>query len=397
VKILLIHNHYSHAGGEDEVFHRERALLRSTGHHVIEYTRHSAEVVEGGIWANAATALQTINAVESVEDLRSLLQKEKPDVAHFHNTFPLISPGAYYPCREAGIPVIQTLQNYRLICPAATLRRNGAICEECLDGSLLRGVLHGCYRGSRPASAAVALMLAIHRRMNTWTKLVDRYVSPSEFVRRKFVQSGMPRERISVKPNFVYPDPGARTGKGEYALYIGRCSPEKGVGTLLQAWTLVGKDIPLRIVGDGPVKKALQAQGEKAHLANVRFEGWIPQEEVRAILEHAAFLIFPSEWYEPFGLGIAEAFARGVPVIASPLGAVMEIVESGKTGLHFIPGDPKDLAAKVEWAWTHPTEMKAMGVAARAEYQAKYTAKRNYDLMMEIYRRAQNTTIWKAA
>ena len=397
MKILLIHNHYSHAGGEDVVFHRERELLRSTGHHVTEYTRHSPKIAERAIWANAAIGLQTINAVESVEDLRSLLQKEKPDVAHFHNTFPLISPGAYYPCREAGIPVIQTLQNYRLICPAATLCRDGEICEECLDRSLLRGVLHGCYRGSRPASAAVALMLAIHRHMNTWTKIVDHYVAPSEFVRRKFVQSGMPTEKISVKPNFVYPDPGARTGKGEYALYIGRCAPEKGVGTLLQAWTLMGKDIPLRIVGDGPVKKALQAQGEKAHLADVRFEGWMPEEQVPAILKHAAFLIFPSEWYEPFGLGIAEAFACGVPVIASPLGAVMEIVENGKTGLHFIPGDPKDLAAKVEWAWTHPTEMKAMGVAARAEYQAKYTAKRNYDLMMEIYRRAQNEAIWKAA
>lgn len=397
MKILLVHNHYRYPGGEDEAFHRERGLLRSAGHHVIEYTRHSGEMVAGGIWANAEIGLRSINALESVEHLRSLLQKEKPEVAHFHNTFPLISPGAYYPCRAAGVPVIQTLQNYRLICPAATLYRNGEICEECLDRSLLRGVLHGCYRGSRPASAAVALMLAVHRRLHTWTKIVDHYIAPTEFVRRKFLQAGMPAGKISVKPNFVYPDPGVHQGDGKYALYIGRLAPEKGVGTLLHAWTLIGQHIPLRIVGDGPVKQALQAQAEKAHLEKVRFEGWIPQEQVRAILKHAAFLIFPSEWYEPFGLGIAEAFACGVPVIASAKGALMETVESGKTGLHFVPSDPKDLAAKVEWAWTHPTAMKSMGVAARAEYQATYTAKRNYDLLMEIYRRVQTKTICKAA
>lgn len=397
MKILLIHNHYSRVGGEDEVFHRERALLRSAGHNVIEYTRHSAEIAQGGIWANASLAFHSINAVESVEQLRSLIQKEKPDIAHFHNTFPLISPGAYYPCCEARVPVIQTLQNYRLICPAATLYRNGEICEECLNRSLFRGALHGCYRGSRSASAAVALMLAVHRGMNTWTKIVDHYVAPTEFVRRKFLQSGMPAEKISVKPNFVYQDPGTRRGQGEYALYLGRLVPEKGVGTLLQAWTLMKNDIPLRIVGDGPLKKVFRVQGAKAHLANVHFDGWMPQEQVRAILKHAAFLIFPNEWYEPFGLGIVEAFACGVPVIASAQGAPMEIVESGKNGLHFIPGDPKDLAAKVEWAWTHPTEINSMGIAARAEYEAKYTAKRNYDLLMEIYRRAQSKEICKAA
>src|SRR6267143_1280329 len=225
--------------------------------------------------------------------------------------------------------------------------------------------------------------------------MVDRYSAPTEFVRHKVVQAGLPADRISVKPNLVHPDPGMRVGAGEYALYAGRLAPEKGVGTLLRAWTLLEKPVPLRIVGDGPIRAALEAQRERSNLSNVHFDGWLSREKLRSALKRAAFLIFPSEWYEPFGLTILEAFACGVPVIASRLDPIMEMLEEGKTGLYFTPRQATELAAKVDWAWRHPHDMEMMGRAARVQYQAKYTPKQNYAVLMEIYREARRSDATK--
>lgn len=397
MKVLICHNYYRQPGGEDVEFLAERALLLEAKHSVSEFTRRNDEISEHSLFSIAKVGLGTTWARDSFEDLRVVLREKKPDIAHFHNTFPLISPSAYYACRDAGVPVIQTLQNYRLLCPAATLYREGRVCEECLENGIFSGVMHGCYRDSRLATAAVGLMLALHRRMGTWTEMVDRYVAPTEFVRRKLVQAGLPADRISVKPNLVHPDPGMRVGPGEYALYAGRLAPEKGVDTLLRAWALLEKPVPLRIAGDGPIRAALEAQRERSTLSNVHFEGWLSQEELRSAMKRAAFLIFPSEWCEPFGLTIAEAFACGVPVIASRLDPITEMLEEEKTGLYFTPRQATELAAKVNWAWKHPREMEMMGRTARAQYQAKYAPERNYAALMEIYREACRSSITKVS
>jgi glycosyltransferase involved in cell wall biosynthesis len=388
MKILLCHNYYRQPGGEDTEYSAEKALLTSFGHQVLEYVRRNNEISLDGFLAKLSLGLRSIWASDSVGEIRAVLWREKPDVVHFHNTFPLISPGAYYACYEAGVPVVQTLQNYRLLCPAATLHRSGAICEECLEHGLLQGVKHGCYCGSRSTTAMVGLMLAFHRWMNTWTEMVNRYIAPTEFVRRKFVQGGIPAHKISVKPNLVYPDPGVRTDKGEYALFVGRLVPEKGVDTLLEAWKLIENAVPLRIAGDGPMRAALEAQKENAGLGNVLFEGQLSREKLRAVMKRAALLIFPSEWYEPFGLAIAEAFACGVPVIVSRLDPLLETVEEGKTGLCFTARKAIELAAKVDWAWTHSNEMEEMGRAARTRYQTEHSAERNYMELMHIYHEA---------
>ena len=284
--------------------------------------------------------------------------------------------------------MVQTLHNYRLFCPAATFFRDGHVCEECVQHTLWRSVRYACYRNSRPATATVALMLAVHRRRRTWTRQVDCYIALTEFSRRKFIEAGLPAEKVVVKPNFVHPDPRARNGRGEYALFVGRLSPEKGLHTLLDAWQRLRDRVPLRIVGDGPLRPELEADASRRGLSGVSFDGRLPHDQTLEAMKGARFLVFPSEWYEPFGLTIAEAFACGVPVVASRLGAIEEIVEDGRTGLHFTPGDPDVLAAKVEWAWTHPERMEEMGRAARAEYEAKYTAERNYQMLMDIYQRA---------
>jgi glycosyltransferase involved in cell wall biosynthesis len=217
-------------------------------------------------------------------------------------------------------------------------------------------------------------------------------VALTEFSRGKFIEGGLPGEKIFVKPNFVNPDPCARTGAGEYALFVGRLSPEKRVSTVLAAWKRLPASIPIKVIGGGPDKLALEEQAAKDGLTNVHFEGQMPRAQTLAAINNARFLVFSSEWYENFPVTIAEAFACRAPVIASRMGAMQEIVRDQQTGLFFSPGDPDDLARKVDWAWNHPEEMQRMGTEARQEYLAKYTAEKNYPMLMEIYERAIGST-----
>ena len=388
MKILLIHNYYRQPGGEDIAFRAEKDLLLAAGHRVVDFARGNDEIVLNGFLSRAKLALGTVSANHSVRKVRSILQQETPDVVHFHNTFPLVSPGAYYACHEAGVPVIQTLHNYRLLCPSANFYRGGRVCEECMSHSLLRGVGYGCYRDSHAATAAVALMLAFHRLLGTWIEMVDRYIAPTEFVRKTFLRAGLPATRVRVKPHFVYPDPGIRMGTRNYALFVGRLSSEKGLRTLLEAWKLLRNAIPLHIVGDGPLRSELEAERDRAGLSSVCFKGWLPREHVYLAMQGAVFLIFPSELYETFGLTIAEAFACGTPVIASRLGSMAELIENGRTGVHFTAGDAEDLRAKAERAWNCREETVAMGRECRKEYETKYTAERNYAALIDIYQSA---------
>jgi glycosyltransferase involved in cell wall biosynthesis len=320
--------------------------------------------------------------------LYRLLKECKPDIVHFHNTFPLISPAAYYACRDLGVPVVQTLHNYRLFCPAAAFFRDGHVCEDCLEKSRWQAVRHACFRQSRSATSAVVTMLSFHHWYGTWTKLVDCYIALSEFSRAKFIEAGLPIEKIVVKPNFVLPEPGVGCGLREYAVFLGRLSEEKGLQTLLQAWGQVNPSCTLRIIGDGPLLNEIRSEISRSGFSNVRLDGRLPREESLKVLQGARILILPSKCYETFSMTIAEAYACGTPVIASRLGAIQEIVHDGRTGLLFTPGDAGDLARKVEWAWTHPNEMREMGQNALAEYQAKYTAERNYKMLMDVYQQA---------
>jgi glycosyltransferase involved in cell wall biosynthesis len=387
MNILLVHNAYQQPGGEDVVFNQERQLLERDGHQVLTYCRSNSEIAGYSALKRLALVGQMVWARDTRREIASLLHSQKPDLVHVHNTFLMVSPSVYSACKEAHIPVVLTLHNYRLLCPAAAFFRSGRVCEECFEHSLWRGVLHGCYHDSCAETSAVALTLAVHRWRRTWSEMVDCFIALSGFSRQKFIEGGIPAEKMVVKPNFVYADPGCQAQSGDYALFIGRLSPDKGVVTLLTGWQRLQVRIPLRIIGGGPERDSLEAHATQMGLSDVRFLGQLPRDEVIAALKEARCLVFTSECYETFGMAIIEAFACGVPVIASRLGAIQEIVDDGRTGLHFNPGDPDDLAAKVEWLWTHPEETAAMGRAARAEYEAKYTAERNYQMLMEVYRR----------
>jgi glycosyltransferase involved in cell wall biosynthesis len=385
VRILLVHNRYLQPGGEDTVFEAEKALLERMGHRVVTLVEDNARL--DGVHPIRA-AVEAVWSRNAQRRLKRLIEVTRPHVIHFHNTFLRISPAVYYTVKGMGLPLVQTLHNFRLLCPGALLMRDGRICEDCVGKAVpLPGVVRGCWRESRLETSLVAAMLTVHRAMGTWSEQVDGYIALTEFARRKFIEGGLPAEKIAVKPNFVDPDPGAGRHEGDYALFVGRLSPEKGVQTLLRAWRSL-RGVPLKIVGDGPLRAEVEAFVRREGLTEVELPGRRPREEVFRLMQEARVLVFPSEWYEGFGMTIAEAFACGLPVIASRLGAMAEIVDDGRTGLLFEPGNPQDLAAKVEWAWNHPNKMKEMAREARREYEEKYTAERNYEMLMAIYQQA---------
>jgi glycosyltransferase involved in cell wall biosynthesis len=390
MKLVIVHNSYQQPGGEDVAFAGECRLLEQHGHTVVPYRRSNDEIESMSMVQRLVMPTQMISSDRSKREIRDLLRKEKPDLVHVHNTFMMVSPSIYQTCQEMGVPVLQTLHNFRLLCPAWTLSREGRVCEECVDHGLWRSVWHGCYRDSRLMTAGVALMLQVHRGRGTWTESVDGYVALSEFARQKFVDNGLPASKFNVKPNFVQQDPGERDAPGHYALFAGRLSPEKGVSTLLEAWQKLKHSIPLVIVGDGPLRQSLESEAAARGLSSVKFRGWLTGEDTRTAMKRAAFLVIPSLWYEGFPMIIAESFACGTPVVCSRLGALQEIVEDQHTGIHFSHGDADDLASKVEWACANRSQVCAMGKAARQEYENRYTAEKNYTLLMQIYERTMS-------
>jgi glycosyltransferase involved in cell wall biosynthesis len=379
-KILSVHNSYQQPGGEDCAFANEALLLEQNGHTVVRY-EDSNHRIESGV----VSGLAAIWNESSYRKLLSVIRSEKPELVHFHNTFPLISPAGYYAAGKHRIPVVQTLHNYRLLCAGATFFRDGEICEQCIERqSLLPALRHACYRDSRAATAAVITMLAAHRSAGTWQRMVDVFIALTEFSRRKFVAGGLPSKRIAVKPGVLARDPGIGQGRGGYALFVARLCEEKGVRVLADAWRKLS-DIPLKVVGEGPLAGI-------AWPAGVTRLGRQSREDLLTLVKNAYLLVVPSIWYEGAPGVIMEAFACGVPVIASDLGALPELVTRGSTGLLFKSGDSADLAIAVRWAFEHPEDMAPMRVAARHEYESKHSPQENYQMLLGIYQRAMEST-----
>lgn len=389
MRMLLCHNYYLQPGGEDLVFADESALLKSRGHEVLHYTIHN-EVI--GKIGRLAAAGKTFWNQEVEQELFELIECEQPDIVHCTNTFPLISPAIYYAARRAGVPVVQSLHNYRMMCPRGDFLRKGKVCESCMNKSVpWPGILHGCYRGSRCGSAVVAGMISFHRVLKTWENTVDYFIAPSEFTRNKYIEGGLPAQKILVKPNFVNQDSGiGMGGSGGQIVYIGRLAQEKGIENLLTAWSQFDGSVRLKIVGDGPFNTLVQ----DAMAQDDRIE-WVGQksfEEVLSLLGESDALVSPSTCYETFGRTVIESFSKGTPVIASAHGAMSELIDDGRTGWVFDAENPVDLASKITLALSDSKRLKAMRQAARNEFELKYTASVNYERLMNIYENAINTT-----
>ena len=384
MKIVVAHNFYQQAGGEDQVYRAEVELLREFGHAVVPFEVHNDAVAGMG---RARLAAATIWNRGTAAELTAVIRREGADVVHFHNTFPLISPAAYYAARRAGAAVVQTLHNFRLMCPVALFYRDGKPCEDCLGKPLAwPGVVHACYRGSRVTTAVTAAAVAVHRAVGTWDHAVDAYVCLTDFARDKFVAGGLPPGKLHVKPNFVHPDPGVRPGGDGSAVFVGRLSEEKGVLPLLAAWEHL--TVPLTVIGAGPLADRVAAAAAKNPA--IKPVGRQSLDSIYGTIGRAALLVLPSVCYETFGRVAAEAFAVGTPVVASGHGAVADVVGTGgRLGALFTPGDPAALAAAVLDMLARPADQQAaLRQRARAEFVAKYTGERNHAMLMDVYRAA---------
>lgn len=381
MKILLVHNYYQQRGGEDVVVEDELDLLKARGHEARLHAVHS-DSIQGWQAKAAAGALAVYNPGAKAR-LRAVLASFQPDVVHVHNFFPLLSPSIFDACIDAGIPNVMTLHNFRVLCPTSILFHDGKVEERSLEHSALWAVPRRAYKGSALATLPLAVMVDAHKWAGTWRRKVDVFVALTAFAKAKFVEGGLPAERIVVKPNTVA-DPGQPTGGAarQGALYVGRLSPEKGIEPLLDAWR--GLDVPLRIAGDGPLKNMC----EKAQSGSVTYLGRLDRAGVCEQMRRAAFLVLPSTCYEMFPMTLVEAYAHGLPVLASRLGGLQSLVDDGVTGLAFNPSDAADLRAKAQWAAAHPGVVARMGRHARTLYEKRYTAEHEYANLMEIFDRA---------
>lgn len=371
MKILIVHNHYRQPGGEDAVFREETKLLRDAGHYVVTMTASNDDVASRGSVADCARSIWNRRFAE---DVRAMITRHGIEVAHFHNTLPIVSPAALRAARGAGAAVVATLHNYRLICPSATMFRDGKVCEACAASPFpWPGVVHGCYRGSRLATAAVGMTNAVHRAIGTWRHKVDRFLVLTEFAKQKFAASGVPADKILVKPNSVQPLVGPDRER-DSVLFVGRLSAEKGIDTLLRAAD-EARDLSFRIAGDGPLADRVQAAAQR--LPNLVWLGARSREQLAVELARATCLAFPSQWYEGMPMTILEAFSAGVPVVASRCGALPEIVEHEANGLLVPTGASKLLARAARRIETVAGLRDELSAGAVAAYHSRYRPSRN--------------------
>lgn len=384
MRILACHNHYQQAGGEDQVFADECALLADRGHTVVRYTVHNDAIHNMSHWNVAWRSLWNPMTARIVGEI---IDRERPDVLHCTNAFPLLSPSIYYAARRRGLAVVQSLHNYRLLCCNSLLLRDGQPCEDCVGRSVAwPGVRHACYRDSHAGSAVVAAIQTVHRISGTWSRAVDLFTACTDYSRAKFITAGLPGERIVTRSNFVFPDPPPGDGRGGYAVFVGRLSSEKGVEVLLDAWRQLPADVSLKIVGDGPLRPQVEQAAQEN--ANIEWLGRKPSAEVMNLVGDARCLVLPSICYENGPKAMLEAYAKGTPVIASRLGAMTENVIAERTGLLFEPRCGRDLAAQVQRLWQDGALSESLRRTARVEYEERYSPEVAHRNLISAYERA---------
>src|SRR6185437_3003220 len=382
MRILIAHNRYQQPGAEDQVFTAEADLLAEHGHEVIRYELHNNSIKSTG---PLKVARNTIWNPQSADAVRRLVRHHQIEVAHFHNIFPVMSPSVYRAAHDEGAAVVQTLHNFRLICPGNTMFRDNHLCSDCVGKPLpWPSVLHACYRGDRRATTVSAAMLAYHRALGTWSNSIDVYVALSEFNRSLFCRAGFAETSLFVKPNFLKSDPGPGGRKRTGALFVGRLIAEKGISTLLAAWKRIGSRLPLTIFGDGPLRDEVASAAESSNGA-IRWLGWRSRSEVDEALGAASVVISPSVWIEAGPLSVIESFARGTPVVASCLGSLAEFVKPDVSGYLFDPGNPASLVEAVEKFLKLPDFGSRMGETARRIFLDTYSAAPAYRNMLALY------------
>lgn len=390
LKILVVHDYYGSGSpsGENQVFESEVDLLSRRGHQIETFTRHNDEIRQSGMIGKMRGAFATPWNPWMAKALAQRVRAWKPDVVHVHNTFPLISPSIFSAIGGKAATVL-TLHNYRLFCPAAIPMRNTKVCTDCLDmHSVWPSMKHGCYRSSRIATAPLALSVALHRWLGTWQRHVDAFIALTDFQKHRMIDASLAANKVHVKPNFYPGNPSVIPWdkRGDYVVFAGRLTPEKGLLTLVKAWTewirQDGSAPELRIVGDGPLRSELEVLA--ANLP-IKFLGQLTSSEAQAHIAESRLLILPSECFEGFPMVIREAFAFGTPVAGSNLGPLPSIIQHGLNGVVSEPSNPTSLAAVVREAWQSPHLLEHLGRGARQAFESRYTEDANYSMLMDIY------------
>jgi glycosyltransferase involved in cell wall biosynthesis len=384
MRILSVHNKYRQRGGEDLSRDIEDELLLRHGHEVIQYGVTNTDLPSESVGDLISIGLNSIWAAGEYRKIRAVIRDTQPDIVDVHNFFPRLSPAVFHAAAEENVPSVLTLHNYRILCPGGLLLRDGKPCEDCVGSAFAwRGVLHGCYRNSRAATSAVALMSATHRILRTWAERVSAFFALSEVARERFVRGGLPPEKLFVKGHFLLSDWGVGSGDGNYALYVGRLSEEKGIRCLIEAWETCGRALELRIAGGGPLGDFVRTAA--ARNPAIRYLGEVSTAEVVRLLGEAMVLVFPSQCYENLPRVIVEAFCRGVPVIGSDISTASHLVQDGETGLLFKSGDAIDLVRKVMALIDDAAGRERMRAGARRTYEAEFTPNRAYASIMSVY------------
>ncbi|MBI5397014.1 MAG: glycosyltransferase family 4 protein [Verrucomicrobia bacterium] len=388
MKVLQLHNRYRVPGGEDAVVKRERDLLERHGHRVITMERANDEMDGWPAWRRALLPATTMFSLRSYRAVRALCRRERPDVAHVHNVFFLLSPSVYHALDAEGVPIVQTCHNFRFLCANAIFFTGGQLCERCKGGNYFHAVVHRCYRDSRAQSLMLALTLAAHRYIGRWWETIDAFIALSEFSQCKLIEGGLPVERMFLKPHFLDNPPAPCFESDDYAVLMGRLHQEKDVATAVEAFRDV-RGLRLLVLGNGPLRGELEARARQAGLGHVEFRGFIAGEPRFDLVRRARMLLLPSRVYENFAVSVLEAYAMGKAVVASRIGAIAELVEDGVTGLLFEPGNAADLAEKVNRLRADPALAVALGRNARRRFEERFNADANYQQLMEIYRFAR--------
>lgn len=383
--ILIVHNYYKFPGGEDTVVANEKTLLESRGHKVVLYTRNNAELEQQGALNKILLPINTIFSLRTYKDVKRIIKEQKIDILHVHNTLNMISPSVYYAGFHSHIPVIQTMHNFRLLCPGALFYRDGKICEECLSKGLSCSLKYKCYRGSFLQTLASVITLKIHRALGTYKRL--NYICLTEFNRKKLLSlKCVDSEKVFIKPHFTVESNNTRKErKKDYFLFLGRVEKIKGIEVIIEAF----QDIPytLKIVGTGEEEKRLRSLIEEKHCHNIEFVGYQSGETLDEILSGARALVSAPQLYETFGMTVIEAYAHRVPVIVGNIGNVSSLVEDGVTGLKFQYDSPDDLRRTIEEFMGLDCEM--LGENAYKVFQEKYSEEENYKTLMKIYDNAK--------
>lgn len=393
MKVLFAHNCYGSAApsGENQVFEAERELLQQRGHVAGELVRHSDIIRAKGARGALQGALSTPWNPFAAAAIQRAVAEQKHEVVHVHNTFPLLSPSIFYGIGGMAARVL-TLHNYRLFCPAAIPMRADKVCTECMDRhSVWPALRHGCYRGSRLATLPLAANVALHRRLNTWTKQVDAFIALSAFQRERMIEAGLPAELVHVKPNFYPGNPAVVpwAGRNQSVVFAGRLTAEKGGRALIRAWLMWGESAPeLRIVGDGDLRGELERLAANSPGVPIRFLGQLPPAAAQQEIARARLLVLPSECFEGFPMVVREAFAFGTPAAVSDLGPLPSIVRKGENGVVFRPADPQSLLESVRAAWESEGYLARLASGARRSFEDLYSEEANYKMLMTIYEQA---------